>query len=137
MTRATPRRVDGWTDEHHRADELGSLHGKLGNDLATHRVRDECGMSKPDSVDPVPKDVGQVSHAGSLTCAAAPALAGQIRYERREAFREHSRKREHVRPGDAVSVHEHDRRAIARDKPVHSHPARDNGPEAAHRRRPS
>ncbi len=51
-TPAAPGRVDRRAREHDRPNVLGRPHGKLRDDLAAHRVRDERGPLETDLVHP-------------------------------------------------------------------------------------
>ena len=107
-------RIDGRADQRQRPRTVGELEGKLGDDLAAHRVGDERRPLELERVQAAGERLRQTADAerrGWLLAAAAP---GQLGDEHREPAGERLREREHVPTGDAEPVYEHDGLAFAR-----------------------
>ena len=115
---AAPCGVDGRACEHHRSHALRPPHCELGDDLAAHRVGDECRPLELERVEPGAQSVGVLGDAGRAARPPAAPVARQVRDERRKPVRELSCERDEVPPRDAVAVDEDDRVAVAAEPRV-------------------
>jgi hypothetical protein len=129
--RVATGRVDRRPDEDHRSDQPGPPKGKLGHDLAAHRVRDERRPDEAVCLHPAPQCPREPSKRRSSAQLTAPPLARQIRDECPERRGERAGERQHVRTRDPEAVNEHDRRPLAQDDRVHPRPG-DFRREAVH-----
>jgi hypothetical protein len=85
---AAPRGIDRRPDEHHRADLLRPADGKLGDDLAAHRVRDEGGADQFVRLDPGAERVCVLAEADRPAQLVTLALARQVRDKGRARARQ-------------------------------------------------